>query len=389
MLGLTKKKFEAVIAGREKLPTGTGTGAIKKALEKINVDSAIKVAEEATREGTGAKRDAGVKLLGYLRTLKEADIKPSQLMMSKVPVLPPAFRPVTARGSGPNVVSDANYLYTDLMEANRDYTDLHKELGEDHTGDERLRMYHAFKAITGLGDPVGAKSQEQKAKGLLKQIFGESPKMGMYQRRLLGSAVDTVGRGVITPNPSLNMDQVGLPEEKAWVIYRPHVMRQLVRRGMSAMAAANAIADKNDTARKALLDAMGERPVFISRAPALHRYSVMAAWPVLSKGKTLQIPPIITPGFNADFDGDTMNYHVPATDEAVRDAIEKMMPSKNLRAVRDFNVHYYPRQEFLLGLNIASTAKKKNLKSFRSKADVIAAYKRGEIDVDDQIHILK
>jgi DNA-directed RNA polymerase beta' subunit len=80
-----------------------------------------------------------------------------------------------------------------------------------------------------------------------------------------------------------------------------------------------------------------------------------------------------------------MNYHVPATEEALKDAINKMMPSRNLRAVRDFDVHYYPRQEFLLGLHLASTAKKKGVKYFRSKADAIAAYKRGEIGIDDQV----
>lgn len=390
MLGLTKKKFEGVIAGKEKIETGTGTEAILRALKKINMSSSIKLAEDTIKEGTGAKRDAAIKLLGYLRTLDKSGIKPEQLMVTKVPVLPPNFRPIAASSSTGDIISDANYLYTDLMRANEDYVGLRKELGDDHAGDERLQLYNGFKAVTGLGDPIAAKSQEKGVKGLLKQVFGDKPKIGMFQRRVLGAAVDTVGRGVITPNPSLNMDQVGLPEKKAWVIYRPHIMRQLVRRGMGAMAAAKAIADQSDVARKALIDVMGDRPVIISRAPALHRYSMMAFWPVLAKGDTLQIPPIVTPGFNADFDGDTMNYHVPATDEAVQDSINKMMPSRNLRAVKDFDVHYFPRQEFLLGLHLASTAKKtKNLKTFRSKADVLAAYKRGEVGVDDNIEILR
>jgi len=384
LLGLTQKQFEGMISGEHKTKFGTGTKAIQDALKSINVETAIKAAKEQVREGTGAKRDAAVKRLGYLQTLAKSGIKPEQLMVTKVPVLPPNFRPITATSTG-DIVSDANYLYVDLMKANEDYADLRKELGDDHTGDERLQLYHGFKAISGLGDPIAAKTQQKPIKGLLKEVFGGSPKIGMFQRRVLGAAVDTVGRGVITPNPSLNMDQVGLPEKKAWVIYRPHVMRKLVRRGMGAMAAAENIAKETDVARKALIDAMGERPVMISRAPALHRYSMMAFWPILTKGDTLQIPPIITPGFNADFDGDTMNYHVPATEDAVKDAVNKMLPSKNLRAVRDFDVHYYPRQEFLLGLHLASTAKKKGVKYFRSKQDAIEAYKRGEIGIDDQV----
>jgi len=275
------------------------------------------------------------------------------------------------------------------MRANEDYAALREAVGDEHAGDERLQVYRGFKAVSGLGDPVAAKSRDRGVRGLLKHVFGDSPKAGMFQRRVVGASVDTVGRGVITPNPSLNMDQVGLPEKKAWIIYRPHVMRNLVRRGMGAMAAARNIADQTDVARKALVEAMSTRPVMISRAPALHRYNIMAAWPILTKGNTLQIPPIITPGFNADFDGDNMNFHVPATEEAVQDAVNKMLPSRNLRAVRDFDVHYYPRQEFLLGLHLASTSKKpaRSVKTFRSKADVIAAYKRGELGVDDRIDV--
>lgn len=87
-----------------------------------------------------------------------------------------------------------------------------------------------------------------------------------------------------------------------------------------------------------------------------------------------------------DFDGDAANYHVPVLDEAVREAAEKMMPSKNLKAARDFQVHYLPRNEFLLGLHLASSADKKgDTRAFRNKADAIAAYYRGEIEAGDRV----
>jgi hypothetical protein len=214
------------------------------------------------------------------------------------------------------------------MNANSAYQDLHADLGEEHTGDERLQLYKAFKAVTGLGDPISVKLQQRGVRGLLKHVFGDSPKGGMYQRRVLGAAVDTVGRGVITPNPSLNMDQIGLPENKAWILYRPFIMRHLVRRGMGAMAAAKSIENKGDVARKALIDEMARRPVIINRAPVLHRYGMMAAWPILTKGNTLQIPPIVTAGFNADFDGDqqigSVIIAVNAVDIDNLDAITRM-----------------------------------------------------------------
>jgi DNA-directed RNA polymerase beta' subunit len=387
ILGLTKNQFADVLAGKRQIGEGTGARAIFKALQQLNVDKEIDAAKAQINEGPASKRDAAVKKLGYLEGLKKQELAPAKMMMTKVPVLPPVFRPITAFNNT-EITADANMLYLDLLEANEDYGGIKKELGADHAGDERLRLYNSFKAVTGLGDPIGAKSVEKKTKGLLSQIFGGSPKFGMYQRRVLGAAVDTVGRGVITPNPSLNMDQVGMPETKAWTIYRPFVMRQLVRRGMSAMAAKENIEKKSDIARSTLIDQMSKRPVIITRAPVLHRYGVLAAWPVLSKGNTLQIPPIVTPGFNADFDGDAMNYHVPVSDDAVQEAVNKLMPSKNLYAVKDFDVHYTPKQEFLHGLFLASTQKKKgSVKTFRSKQDALNAYKRGEIGLGDQVDV--
>jgi DNA-directed RNA polymerase subunit beta' len=113
----------------------------------------------------------------------------------------------------------------------------------------------------------------------------------------------------------------------------------------------------------------------------------MSAWPVLVPGETLQISPIVTPGFGADFDGDAMNYHVPVSDDAVREAIEKMMPSKNLFNVDKFDVHYLPRQEYLHGLYLATRKAKANKlpRRFASREEAIKAYSRGEINADDPV----
>ena len=386
MLDLTGPQFTKIIAGEDTLNGETGTKAIHTALKRIKVDSAIEHYAAQMREGTKAKRDNAVKVLGYLKALKKSGQTPSDLMITKVPVLPPNFRPITSFNKM-TMVSDPNYLYLDLMKVNDDLGEMKDDLGDEGVGEERLRLYNAYKAVTGLGDPVGTKTQDKKVGGLLKHVFGSSPKFGLYQRRVLGAAVDTIGRGVITPNPSLGMDQVGLPESKAWVLFRPFVVRNLVRRGMAAMDAARHVERNSDVARAALIDEMKKRPVLINRAPVLHRYGMMAAWALPVKGNTLQVPPMTTSGFNADFDGDAMNYHVPVSKAAVDEAVNKMMPSRNLLSVSDFDVHYFPRQEFLHGLHLASTAKKKNAKAktFLTKEDVIKAYKRGELSVGDVV----
>jgi DNA-directed RNA polymerase beta subunit len=387
MLGLTKIKFEEVLEGKQELGGSTGAKAIGAALKRINLDESIESAKMIIQDGAQSKRDNAVKLLGYYQTLKKADMRPSDLMMSKVPVLPPNFRPITKHQSM-QLSADANFLYRDLMIANNDLKEISSELGERRGGRARLRAYHSFKAVTGLGDPVQPKTQEKRVKGLLAHIFGDSPKTGMFQRRVLGSPVDVVGRAAITPNPSLSMDQVGIPEEKAWTIYRPFLVRRLIRRGMPAMEAAKAVANRTDVAAKSLQEEISERPVLINRAPTLHRYGFMAAWPVITKGKTLQVSPVVVGGFNADFDGDAMNYHVPVTDDAVKDAVDRMLPSKNLKSVRFFDTHYVPKNEFLMGLFLASTAKNKNApKVFKDKQAVLAAYQRGELNLGDSVSI--
>jgi hypothetical protein len=388
LLGLTQKGFEKVLSGEEKLNGESGGAGIKKLLAHVNIDDEIRRNEALIESGSVSKRDAAAKLLGYLKAMKENGTRPEDWVMSKVPVLPPSMRPITAF-NGMQLTADPNYLYRDLFLGNEDLKNVRDAAGHEAAGEERLRLYHSLKAVTGLGDPVQPKTQDRGVRGLLQHIFGSSPKMGMFQRRVLGTAADIVGRATITPNPDLNMDQVGLPEDRAWTIYRPFIVRRLVRKGMPATAAVRTVVDRGSAAREALEAELKERPVLINRAPTLYKYGFMAAWPVLTKGHTLQLSPVVTPGFTADFDGDAMNYHVPVTDDAVKDAVEKMMPSKNLKSVKDFKVHYLPNQEFVMGLYLASHAKNDKVPTrvFASREAAVAAYKRGEIGASDRVTV--
>ncbi len=386
LLGLTQKSYEKLLSGEEKLRGESGGAGIKKLLSGINIDEEIRKQEAIIDGGSVSKRDGAAKVLGYLKTMKEHGNRPEDWVLSKVPVLPPSMRPITAFNNM-QLTADPNYLYRDLFMVNNDLKDLKDVAGHDAAGEERLRLYNAVKAVTGLGDPVQPKTQEKGVRGLLQHVFGSSPKMGMFQRRVLGTAADVVGRATITPNPDLSMDQVGLPEDRAWTIYRQYVIRRLVRKGMPATAAVKAVVDKAGAARDALEEEVKHRPVLINRAPTLYKYGFMAAYPVLVKGHTLQLSPVVTPGFTADFDGDAMNYHVPSTDEAISDAVNKMLPSKNLKSVKDFKVHYLPNQEFVMGLYLASHAKNDKVppRVFASREAAISAYKRGEINASDRV----
>jgi DNA-directed RNA polymerase subunit beta' len=252
-------------------------------------------------------------------------------------------------------------------------------------------VYKAFRAVTGLGDPIQPKSREQGIRGMLKHVFGAGPKWGTVQRKLLGSTVDLVGGAAISPNPTLDMDQIGLPEDKAWAIYKPFIVRGLVRRGLPKLQARREVEERTSSAKQELLREMSERPVLVTRAPSLHRYNILAFWPQLTHNDTLEVPPIVCGGFGADFDGDRMQFHVPADTSAVKDAINKMLPSRNLLAVSSFQPHYIPNREFQSGLYQASAGvdHSKPRRTFRSAKDAIKAFYRGEINADQQVEIVE
>lgn len=388
VLGLTGKQFEDIIAGKSDLHGKSGPEAIGDALGKINLEREIERARQEIKGNNKGQRDAAVRRLGFLKSAQKMNMHPKDWVLSKVPVLPPKFRPVSQmQGKAGKLIADPNFLYKELFEANQNLKEM-KDLVDD-AGDEQLQLYRSFKAVTGLGDPVQPKNQERKVKGVLKHVFGTSPKFGTVQRKLLSSTTDLVGRAVITPDPDLDMDEVGLPEDKAWEVYKPFIVRSLVQKGMPRLRAARAVAERASVAKEALVAEMGRRPVMINRAPVLHRYGMMAAWPRLTQGSTLKISPLIVGGFNADFDGDAMQYHVPGTDEARDEAIEKMMPSKNLFSAADFDVNYKPSQEYVGGLYAASTRKgNKPPMVFATKADAIRAYREGRIGVDQSVEIV-
>jgi DNA-directed RNA polymerase beta subunit len=390
LLGLTEQKFNDILVGRETLRGKTGPAAVFDALSTIDLDKEVASARAAIKGGKKTARDEAIRKLKYLKAAQSTGVHPKDWFWDKVPVLPPKFRPISViPGAGTRLIADPNFLYKEVF----DSADSLKESKGyfDDVSDQREQLYNAMKAVTGLGDPTHPKHQQKQVKGILAHVFGSNPKFGVVTRKLVSSSVDLVGRAVITPDPDLDLDGVALPEDKAWEVYKPFVIRRLVRQGVPKLRAATAVSERDKIARQSLLEEMSERPVVIDRAPVLHRYGMMAFWPKLTPDSVMKINPLVVSGFGADFDGDAMQFHVPSTDDAVSDAVNKMMPSKNLFAVKNQRVHQLPSQEFLGGLWHASAKIKKDKQPayFDSIKDVRAAFKRGEVDLDQPIFINK
>lgn len=393
MLGLTQKKFEAVISGQEPLNAGGATGpqGISDALKKINVDREILISRAQIASGTKGDKDKAIRKLGYLKAAKRLGIHPSEWVMNRVPVLPPKFRPINVMGNkNIPLVSDSNFLYKELVEANNNLGDMKGKVGDD-VGNERLAVYHAFKAVAGLGEPITQASRDKEVRGILKSIAGSSPKFGSVNRKLISSTVDNVGRAVITPNPDLDMDQAGLPEDKAFDVYTRFIARRLKRSGMPLTQALKEIKDRTPLAKKMLNEEMEDRPVIISRAPVLHKFGIMAFRPQLVKGSAVHMPPLIFKGLGMDADGDAVTYHVPVSEEAKQEALERMLPSKQLISPADFKTPMHtPGKDHLVGLYQATTKKSdRSPRVMRNIQDLRAAWEAGEINIGDAVRLLE
>lgn len=389
VLGLTESQFRNVLAGKEMLNDRTGPDAIFDALSRIDVDAEIRRAREDAMAASQSRRDAAIRRLAFLKAAKDTKIHPREWMLRRFPVLPPIFRPLSfIQQTGQQIVADANYLYRDMWNANEALKQLAGKVTD--LADERLALYDSMKAVAGLGDPVQQKTRAKQIRGFLSQIFGHSPKYGFVQQKLLGVPVDLVGRAVVIPDPQFGLNEVGLPENRAWDVYFPFVIRRLVKKGIPPLQASEYVEKRNDVAREALLEEIKERPVLVNRAPVLHRFGLQAFWPKLVPGDVLRVNPFIVAGFGMDFDGDTSNYHVPATEEAKKEAIAKMLPSRNLIDVSQFRVHYLPRQEYIAGLYeaTASANMKKARRTFATGRDVVRAFFNGELDVDQPVSVI-
>ena len=392
ILGLTEKQFRGVLGGTHELEgVGSGPAALAKKLGSLDLDVELARARKEVKSTKRTEKDAAVRRLSFLKGLERSGVSPKDLMINAVPVLPPKYRPISQMsGKGGVSVEDSNFLYTELIKSAENVSQVKEYM--DDTGDENLAMYDAHKALVGLTDPASHELKQRKVKGLLKTILGKStPKNSMMQRKLLSGTADTIGRGVIMVDSSLDMDEAGIPENMAFEMFQPYIIRNLVQSGVSRVDALKQVTERTDKAREMLAKEMDRRPITITRAPVLHRGGVQGFKPVLIKGDAIRLPPMSYEPFAGDNDGDAVNVNVPHSPKAVSEVNNRMLPSKSLISEKDFKQpNYAPSQDHVLGLYQASKGpdKKKRVRVFATWADAEAAEARGELDVDQEVKIM-
>lgn len=367
----------------------TGPEAITHALSRIDIGKAEEEHRSMIKHGPKTKRTKSVQALNALEGLKRNNLKPTQLMIKNVPVIPPVFRPFSVVGDT-FVPGDANELYRDLFHYRDIYNQSRDMFGVSGASDSALDLYDTAKALYGYGEAIAPKTRQRGVSGFLQQVTGVSPKYSFFQRKLISKPQDNVSRGTIAVDPDLSLDNIGIPKDMAWKMYAPYIQRKLVQSGLKPGDALMQVRDRTDLAAKALEREIDNRPVIYSRAPSWHKFNVIAGKPKLIDGDTIMVNPLITAGMNADFDGDAINLHVPAMDESVREAREKLLPSKMLWSIKNQdNVVPMPAQEMILGLYTANRRPAKNKHKFKSEEEALAAIRRGDVELSDDIEIIK
>ena len=382
LLAVTKDKYEEMVVN----------GEAAKQLKGIDLDAAIKTQRDYLKSGKKTNRDNSFKLLSFLTTLKKNNIGLKDLIISKVPVIPAKFRPIAQMGDT-TLTADVNHLYKELILINNALKNS-AGLPEEKKDALRKAHYQAVKAIYGLDESTSSKLVDKNVKGLLASMLGiqgNSAKMSTYQSKVVNKPVDLVGRTVLVPDASLDMDQASVPQSILWKTYAPFVIRNLVKRGVPGIKATEYVTNKNPLAEQALMEEIAHRPAIITRDPQLHRYSAQGFYlkPNASeKDHTLKMNPLIFKGQGADADGDQLNIGVPASEEARKEVIEKMLPSRNILGPATFSPMYMPSNEASLGLfQLSSENNKNDAKKYKTDSDVVKAFEKGELGAGDRVVI--
>ncbi len=308
-------------------PTRCSTILNRVDLEKLRAKLQIEM-----QSTSGQKRKKATKRLRVVEALRKSGNKPQWMVLRRLPVLPPDLRPMVQLDGGRFATSDLNDLYRRVINRNNRLKRL-LELGapEIIIRNEKRMLQEAVDSLIDNGRRGRAVSGtgNHKLKSLSDMLKG---KQGRFRQNLLGKRVDYSGRSVIVVGPELKLHQCGLPKRMALELFKPFVMHALVDRGLAhnIKSAKRIVERARPEVWDVLDDVIKTRPVLLNRAPTLHRLGIQAFEPVLVEGSAIQIHPLVCAAFNADFDGDQMAVHVPLSREAVAEARQIMLSTKNL-----------------------------------------------------------
>lgn len=369
-------KFEALM----------GAEAVLKLLEKTHLESLRDELEKELEDVTSSqKRKKVVKRLKIVRDFISSNNKPEWMILKNVPVIPADLRPMVQLDGGRFATSDLNDLYRRVINRNNRLKKLLEiKAPEIVVKNEKRMLQEAVDALIDngrRGKPVVAQNNRE-LKSLSDMLKG---KQGRFRQNLLGKRVDYSARSVIVVGPSLKMNQCGIPKKMALELYKPFIMRELVKRELASniKTAKKLVEDADDKVWDVIEDVIQDHPVLLNRAPTLHRLSIQAFEPVLIEGKAIRLHPLVCSAFNADFDGDQMAVHLMLSPEAIMEAKLLMLAPNNIISPSNGEPIAVPSQDMVMGcfyMTKDRPGSKGEGKCFSNIDQALTAYNNGVLD---------
>ena len=328
-----------------------GAEAIKVLLEKIDLPAEKADILDQLETAKGDKRKRLIRRLETVEAFMGSENKAEWMVLTELPVIPPDLRPMLQLDGGRFAASDSNDLYRRVITRNNRLKRL-LEMGTPQVivQNEKRMLQEAVDALIDNGrrsKPVtGAGGRPLKS--LSHSLKG---KQGRFRANLLGKRVDFSGRSVIAVGPDLKMYECGIPKEMAITLFKPFVVNEMKVRGISnnAKAAEKLIERQDPRVWDVVEEVIQNHPVLLNRAPTLHRLGIQAFKPKMIEGRAIRLHPLVTPAFNADFDGDQMAVHVPLSEMAQAEAELLMLGSRNILGPKDGKPIVTPSQDMVLG----------------------------------------
>ena len=409
ILGMTRTDLEAIVYFTNycELESDTpeenlyniGAETIKRQLDDLNL---IEEAERTRNEisALNEKAESGfytlknlkereqlIKRVRILENFISTGSSPSWMILSVLPVIPPGLRPMVQLEGGRFATSDLNELYRRVITRNNRLIRLLEIYApEIIIRNEKRMLQEAVDALIDNGKrgkkALGANNRPLRS---LSDII--KGKQGRFRQNLLGKRVDYSGRSVIVVGPTLKLNQCGLPYEIAIELFQPFVIHELINQGLASnMKVAKKFIHQNEPlVGNVLKKVLINHPIFLNRAPTLHRLGIQAFEPVLVEGRAIKLHPLVCSAFNADFDGDQMAVHVPLSLEAQAEAYILMLTPYNFLSPATGEPIIMPSQDMILGCYYLTANNVKGLLGsnhyFANSEDVILAYEHNQVDL--------
>jgi len=338
-------------------------------------------------------REQSIKRIRILENLVGTGSSPAWMILMILPVIPPALRPMIQLEGGRFATSDLNELYRRIITRNNRLLRLLEiDAPQLIIRNEKRMLQEAVDTLidNGKRGKIALSANNRALKSLSDIIKG---KHGRFRQNLLGKRVDYSGRSVIVVGPSLKLNQCGLPYEMAIELFQPFIIRELINQGLASnMKIAKNLIQQNEPIIDPVLEkVLTNHPIFLNRAPTLHRLGIQAFEPILVQGRAIKLHPLVCSAFNADFDGDQMAVHIPLSLEAQAECYMLMLAPYNFLSPANGDPIIMPSQDMVLGCYYLTVNNIPNLLGsnhyFANLEDVILAYNQDQLEIHSSIWV--